>query len=206
MRWAAWRYGGMAKLYEKIAEPMERAGLAEIRARLAADLHGRILELGCGTGLNFTHYSGAAEVIAIEPLDEFREMATQRAKTATARITVQSGDAQCLPFPDASFDGALQTLVFCSVADEHQGLLELRRVLRPAAPVRFVEHVRSPRAAGAILQDIVNPLWRWATDGCNLNRDTVRSIETCGFTIEDVQVRDLPRAPFFPIREVHARA
>lgn len=206
MRWAARRYGGMAKLYEKMAEPMERAGLVEIRARLAADLHGRILELGCGTGLNFAHYSGAAEVIAIEPLDEFREMATERAKSATARITVQSGDAHCLPFPDASFDGAMQTLVFCSVADECQGLLELRRVLRPAAPVRFVEHVRSPRAAAAMLQDIANPLWRWATDGCNINRDTVRSIATCGFTIEDVQVRDLPQASFFPIREVRAHA
>lgn len=203
-RWAARRYGGMANLYEKMTEPMERAGLTAMRARLAGDLHGRILEIGCGTGLNFVHYPSGAEVMAIEPLDEFREAAARRAQAAIARITVQNGDAQCLSFPDASFDGALQTLVFCSVADACQGLLELRRVLRAGAPVRFVEHVRSPRAVAAFVQDLANPLWRWLSDGCNLNRDTVAAIERCGFTIDEVQVRDLPGTAFFPIREVHA--
>ncbi len=203
-RWAARRYGGMALLYERFTEPMERAGLAAIRARLAADLRGRILEVGCGTGLNFVHYPAAVEVTAVEPIEEFRTFAAERAKQAQAHITVQDGDAQALPFADASFDGALQTLVFCSVPDEAQGLLELRRVLRPGAPVRFFEHVRSSRIAGAIVQDICNPLWRWAMDGCNINRDTVRTIETCGFQIDEIQVHDMPGASIFPMRLVRA--
>ena len=203
-RWAARRYGGMAALYERFTEPMERAGLTAIRARLAADLRGRILEVGCGTGLNFVHYPPAVEVTAIEPLEEFRTVAAERAKHAQARITVQDGDAQALPFADASFDGALQTLVFCSVPDEAQGLLELRRVLRPGAPVRFFEHVRSARVVGAAVQDIFNPLWRWAMDGCNINRDTVRTIERCGFQIDEVQVHDMPGASIFPMRLVRA--
>jgi ubiquinone/menaquinone biosynthesis C-methylase UbiE len=203
-RWAARRYGGMAMLYERFTEPMERAGLTAIRARLAADLNGRILEVGCGTGLNFAHYPRAVEVTAIEPLEEFRTFAAERATQAQARITVQDGDAQALPFADASFDGALQTLVFCSVPDEAQGLLELRRVLRPGAPVRFFEHVRSPRAVGAAVQDIFNPVWRWAMDGCNINRDTVRTIEICGFQIDEVEVHDMPGASIFPMRLLRA--
>lgn len=205
-RFAARRCGGMAALYEKFNAPLERARMAVVRSRLAADMNGRILELGCGTGLNFAHYPATAEVTAIEPLDEFRTFAAERAKTARARITVQDGDAQSLPFPDASFDGGLETLVFCSVPDVSQGLRELRRVLRPGAPARFVEHVRSPHTLHAALQDLFNPLWRWAMDGCNLNRDTVRTVEAAGFRIEEVRVHDIPRASLFPLREIQARS
>ncbi len=207
-KWAAWRYGGMAACYEKFTAPMERAGMAAIRARLAGDLSGNILEIGCGTGLNFPHYSSTAAVTAIEPLEEFRVLAVERAAAAPGRITVQDGDAQALPFASRSFDAALETLVLCSVPDVVRGLTELRRVLRPGAPVRFFEHVRSERKLGALAQDLCNPLWRWISDGCNLNRDTVPAIRRAGFTIERVQTHDLrtPRAPRLPFREIHARA
>jgi SAM-dependent methyltransferase len=207
-RWLARRHGGMAAFYEKFNAPLERAGVAAIRARLAGDLRGQVLEIGCGTGLNFAHYSTTAEVTAIEPLEEFRIFAAERAAATGARITVQEGDAQALPFPTDGFDAALETLVFCSVPDVARGLTELRRVLRPSAPARFFEHVRSEHAMGALAQDLFNPLWRWISDGCNLNRDTVPAIRSAGFTIERVEVHDIrtPRAPRFPFREIHARA
>src|SRR5512147_1216205 len=121
-QWMARRHGGMAAMYEKFNQPMERAGAAAIRARLAGDLAGRVLEIGCGTGLNFRHYPEHAEVTAIEPLEELRAFATERATTVRARIVVQEGDAQALPFADHSFDAALETLVFCSVPDPARGL------------------------------------------------------------------------------------
>ena len=197
----------MAAFYEELATPLERAGVAAVRARLAGDLTGQVLELGCGTGLNFAHYRADAEVTAIEPLDEFRSFAAQRADAAAARIRVQDGDAQALTFADHSFDAALATLVFCSIPAVAEALQELRRVLRPGAPVRFFEHVRSERALGALLQDVSNPLWRWMMDGCNLNRDTVAAIRAAGFTLESVQAHDIrvPGAPNFPLREIYAR-
>jgi SAM-dependent methyltransferase len=202
------RYGGSAQFYEALNRPLEEAGAATIRARLAGDLRGRVLELGCGTGLNFQYYPADVEVIAVEPLDEFREFAAARAEKAAARITVIEGRARALPFPDHTFDASLHTLVFCSVRDPLRGLRELRRVMRPGAPVRFFEHVRSERPLGALLQDIANPLWRRMMDGCNLNRDTVAAIRAAGFAIERVQAHDLrlPRTPHFPFREIHARA
>jgi ubiquinone/menaquinone biosynthesis C-methylase UbiE len=207
MRWLARRYGGAAQCYEALTRSMEEAGMTAVRARLAGDLRGRILEVGCGTGLNFTHYPAEAEVIALEPLDEFRAFASERATAAPAHITVVEGDAQALPFPDHSFDAAIATLVFCSVPDPSRGLSELRRVLRPRAPVRFFEHVRSERAIGAIVQDIANPLWRWMMDGCNLNRDALTMIRAAGFLVERVQAHDIHPAcsPRFPFREIHAR-
>jgi ubiquinone/menaquinone biosynthesis C-methylase UbiE len=208
LRWMARRHGGMAAFYEKFTAAMERAGVADVRARLAGDLSGRVLEVGCGTGLNFTHYKLWAEVTAIEPMEDFRTFAAERAKGVPTRITVQEGDAQALPFADHSFDAALETLVFCSVPNVQQGLRELRRVVRPGAPVRFFEHVRSERTWGALVQDIANPAWRWFADGCNINRDTVAAIRAAGFAVEHVQAHDIrvPRAPRFPMREIHARA
>lgn len=205
--WLAHRHGGLARAYEKFTAPMERAGVAEVRARLAGDLAGRTLEVGCGTGLNFPHYPAEAEVTAIEPLEDFRTFAAERARSVAARVSVQEGDAEDLAFEDRSFDAALCTLVFCSIPDAMRALGELRRVVRPGGTVRFFEHVRSERMLGSIVQDLANPLWRRLMDGCNLNRDTVAAIGRAGFRIERVEVRDIraPRAPSFPMREVHAR-
>jgi hypothetical protein len=65
------RYGGRAEFYEAFNEPMERGGLAAVRARMAGALSGRVLEIGCGTGGNFPYYPPAAEVTAIELLAEY---------------------------------------------------------------------------------------------------------------------------------------
>ncbi len=201
-------YGGAAALYERTAAQLERAGAIAIRARLAGSLAGRVIEIGCGTGLNFPHYSPGAEVTATELRHEFRIFAMERAKVARARIAVSEADAQALPFADTRFDAALSTLVFCSVPDPLRGLRELRRVLRPGAPAHFLEHVRSPHPGAALAQFACNPLWRWMTDGCELVRDTVPAIEAAGFTIDDVRVCDLPMrgAALLPMREVYARA
>lgn len=207
-RWMARRRGGMAAMYEQFAAGMEKAGMEAVRARLARDLRGRVIEIGCGTGLNFSHYCADAEVTAIEPLEEFRLFAAERAKTAAARIEVYEGDAQELPFDDHSFDAALETLAFCSVPDADKGLRELRRVVKPGAAVRFFEHVRSDHTVAALAQNTFNPLWRWLADGCNLNRDTVAAIRAAGFTVERVEARaiPIPRAPRLPFREIEARA
>jgi SAM-dependent methyltransferase len=201
-------YGGAAALYERGAAPLERAGAIAIRARLAGSLAGRVIEIGCGTGLNFPHYIAEAEVTATELRHEFGIFAMERAQVARTRIAVSGADAQQLPFADARFDAALATLVFCSVPDPLRGLRELRRVLRPGAPAHFLEHVRSPRQGAALVQVACNPLWRWFTDGCELVRDTVSVIELAGFTIDDVRVCNLPirGAALLPMREVYARA
>ena len=45
-----------ARLYERMSPGLERAGAAEHRTRLLAGLAGRVVEVGAGNGLNFSHY------------------------------------------------------------------------------------------------------------------------------------------------------
>lgn len=202
------RYGGKAELYERVAGQIERAGVAEIRAGLARDLRGRVLEVGCGTGLNFRHYSAESTVTAIDPVPEFRALAVERAAAAAAPIEVRHGDAQSLEFADGSFDAALVTLVFCSVPDAARALVELRRVVRPGGSVRFFEHVRSTRRGRAFVQNVLNPIWCRVMDGCNLNRNTVQLIERAGFHVAATRPFDVGGAAgaLFPMVEIEAHA
>ena len=89
------------------------------------------------------------ELIAVEPEPHLREHAERAARQAPVPITVIDAVAEELPFPDASFDAAVASLMLCSVADVPAALAELHRVLRPAGELRFFEHVASPHRACA---------------------------------------------------------
>jgi len=203
--WLENRFGGKAAFYERIAGQLERAGMKRLRAQLAGELQGEIIEIGCGTGLNFSHYPAGSHVTAVERVPEFRDFANQRATAAAAQIDIQDGDAQVLGFADARFDAALVTLVFCSIPDPRRALRELRRVVRPGGRVFIFEHVRSSHRIVGWIQDLLNPVWRRTMDGCNLNRDAVSLIQEAGFEVERVASYEFGGL-LFPMREVRARA
>jgi len=58
-----------ARYYARLSVAAEtRMGMAGVRERLLAGLSGRVIEIGAGNGLNFSHYPGTvSEVVAIEP-------------------------------------------------------------------------------------------------------------------------------------------
>ncbi len=165
-------------------EPRTRHRFARYRAQLVAGLDGRVLEIGCGNGANFEHYTASATVTATDYSEHMLEPARQAAEGASATIEVQSADAMALPFENASFDAAVSSLVLCSVPDQGRALAELRRVLRPGGELRIFEHVRSERAWVAALQGVITPLWRIPGDGCHLNRETNRAVRAAGFEVE----------------------
>ena len=133
-----------ARLFDRMAAKTEEQGAAEHRERLLAGLGGRVIEVGAGNGLNFSHYPGTvAEVVAVEPEDYLRAKAERVAEDAPVAIRVVDGLADDLPAEDASFDAAVASLVLCSVPDQAAALAELRRVLRPGAELRFYELVLS---------------------------------------------------------------
>ncbi len=178
-----------AAMYDLCLWPSERLGLRALRRRAVADLPGRVLELGAGTGLNFPHYRAAVEVVAVEPDPDMRRRATTRARAASVSIALVDARAEALPFAEGSVDAAAITLVLCSVGDVGQALAELRRVLRPAAPVHLIEHVRAPQALIAALQTALTPLQRRVAGNCHLDRRTVDALRAAGFTITEVRRR-----------------
>lgn len=96
----------------------------------------RILEIGPGVGIYALPIAGAlAPEGALEAFDVQEEMLadlTRRAQRADVRnIVTRQGDAQRLPYPDASFDAAYLVGVLGEIPDPGAALCEVRRVLKP---------------------------------------------------------------------------
>lgn len=187
------RHPFFARFYERLSRLMER-DVGERRDELLTGLSGRVLEIGAGNGMNFAHYPPTVdEVVALEPEPYLREKAEAAAVTAPVRVTVEHAAAYPLPLADDSADAAIASLVLCTVPDPGRALAELRRVLKPGAELRFMEHVRSDAPRKARLQKRCDSsgIWPWFAGGCHCSRDTVATIEAAGFEVESVRSFDL---------------
>ncbi|MEV5505451.1 class I SAM-dependent methyltransferase [Streptomyces orinoci] len=175
-----------ARFYAAVSPALDqRAGLAAHRRELVAGLSGRVIEIGAGNGLNFAHYPDTvSEVVAIEPEPRLRRLAREAAVRAGVPVDVVPGVAEALPVKSEAFDGAVLSLVLCSVRDQRRALAELRRVLRPGGELRFLEHVRaSGRTPATVQRALDRSVWPLVFGGCHTARDTVAAIGAAGFEL-----------------------
>lgn len=163
-----------AALYNRIMP--DRFLLGPHREYLAADLSGRVLDLGAGNGAMVPYAADAGdaglEYHAVEPDPHMRRRAARTAERSDLRVHLRGDRAESLPYVDDAFDTVLSGLVFCTIDDPDAALEEVARVIRPGGELRFLEHVRAD-GWRARAQDRLNPLWERAAGGCQLNRETV---------------------------------
>jgi SAM-dependent methyltransferase len=103
-------------------------------ARLAD--HGRVLDVGCGTGslaLTLAERGAPDRVAAIDLAAPY--IAFARSRPGPAGIGFAVGDACRLPYADGSFGAALAQLALNFVPDATQAAREMRRVVRPGGIV-----------------------------------------------------------------------
>jgi ubiquinone/menaquinone biosynthesis C-methylase UbiE len=163
-------------------------GEDDLRRELLAGLHGSVVEVGPGNGINFEHYPPTVEeLVAVEPEPYLRSRAQETAAGMDRAIRVLDGTADRLPLADAAADAVVIAGVLCSVPDQQAALAEFRRVLRPGGELRFYEHVGSGNAAFRALQGAVDALfWTRALGGCVTTRDTLTAVEEAGFEVATV--------------------
>ncbi len=124
-----------AAAYKAVRE-VPRDGLGAWRAAVQRHLRPSpgmtVVDIGAGTGAfaaAFSDWFGFA-VLAVEPSAAMRAQIPRR-----PGIEVLDGQASALPLPDHSADGAWLSLVIHHIPDLEAAAREIRRVLRPGAPV-----------------------------------------------------------------------
>lgn len=165
-----------ARLYDPVMEWPEREFLAEHREFLASGATGRVLDIGAGTGAQFSAFEGQDDietVHAVEPDQHMRARAERKAADIDLSIEFSDASAESLPYENDSFDTVVAAFVFCTIPDAAAALDEVSRVLAPGGEFRFVEHVRADGIAG-LAHDLCAPAWHTVAGGCHLNRETGR--------------------------------
>lgn len=158
-----------------------------LRHRVCAGLHGQVVEIGFGSGLNVPHYPPAVTgVAAIEPADTGWKLAGPRLEASTVPVDRTGLDGQSIPLADDSCDTALSTWTMCTIPDIATALGEVRRVLKPRGTLHFVEHGLAPDANVRRWQHRMEPLQKRLFGGCHLTREIPDLLTDAGFTITDL--------------------
>ena len=134
---------------------------------------GRVLDVGAGNGFTAERLSASRRIVALEP---------SAGMIGERELTWVRGDAEHLPFADASFDGAYATWAyfFSRDWDPMPGITELDRVVRSGGPLAIVDNLGADAFAAMADADIsADPDW-WEAHGFEM-----RAIETA-FRFEDL--------------------
>ncbi|MCR3905431.1 MAG: class I SAM-dependent methyltransferase [Tenericutes bacterium] len=179
----------MVSFYDSFMYLFEKRFLRKARRSILTKASGSVLEIGGGTGLNLKQYHfDVIDSLVITDIDIDKRLIKRVQKhDSINKIKINKTSVEDLPFPNASFDTVIFTLVFCTVKDVNQGLQEIKRVLKDDGKLLFIEHIHPKKKSLRTIFNWINPVWRKISSGCNLNRDIRSSLVENGFQIGEYQ-------------------
>ncbi len=123
--------------YAAVAERIGQAGEDVVeRGRVEPGLD--VLDVACGTGnATIPAARAGARVTGLDFSPDLLAIARERCADAMVEIDFVEGDAQELPFEDASFDRVISTFGHMFAPDHERTAAEMRRVLRPDGVIAF---------------------------------------------------------------------
>ncbi|MGE8500272.1 MAG: class I SAM-dependent methyltransferase [Pseudomonas sp.] len=183
------------KLYDRYVLPRLidfACGLGEVmksRSKIVPQAHGRVLEIGIGSGLNLSFYDATKVrvIVGVDPSADMQKLARERAANITIPVEMIALELGEIQAADASFDCIVCTFTLCTIPDAVAALREMRRVLKPGGRLLFCEHGLAPDASVVRWQHRLTPLWKPLAGGCHLNRDIPALIQAGGFVLGSVE-------------------
>ena len=136
----AYDFDEIARDYDRMNHLMT-AGLDRCwRKRAVQGLHGKVLDVACGTGdmvveLLRTRHAASLQVTGVDLSEEMLAIAKRKAPQAEYRLA----DAEHLPFGDASFDAVTCAFGVRNFVHLEAGLKEMLRVLKPGGCMVVLE-------------------------------------------------------------------
>ncbi|MBA8826172.1 ubiquinone/menaquinone biosynthesis C-methylase UbiE [Saccharopolyspora lacisalsi] len=177
------QYDAYAPHYDSDTRHYERAMLGDGRSWACSQARGETLEIAVGTGRNLDHYPPGVALTGIDLSPEMLALARTRAESRKPPVDLLEGDAQALPFADATFDTVICTLGLSSIPDDRAALTQTHRVLRPGGHLVLLGHVASPHRPVRAIQRLLERLsTRRGIQDAHL-RHVAPLVRDTGFTI-----------------------
>jgi SAM-dependent methyltransferase len=156
----------MAGDFDKIAQVYE-PGAAEFVERLALAPGARVLDVACGSGnLSLPAARAGALVTGLDIAPNLIETARRRARASGLEVAFDEGDAEQMPYGDASFDLVVTMFGAMFAPRPERAAAELLRVCRPGGrvamanwtPAGFIGRMFKTTAAHVAPPNIPSPL------------------------------------------------
>ncbi len=177
-------YDRIAWLYDILDLPFERIRYMPLRRVLFDGLSGALLDVGVGTGRNFSFYPKGSEVTGIDLSRAMLDRARRRKDKLGTAVDLRQMNVLEMDFADDRFDGIIATFLFCVLDAEHQqpALEELRRVCRPGGTIRILEYAISENPLRRFIMKLWAPWVRFAY-GAAFDRHTEQYLEAAGLDL-----------------------
>lgn len=193
----------MPNFWEKHAVPRiikfacSQPAVMKDRSEIVPKAQGKVLELGCGGGINLQFYdrSKVDRLTGLDPSAELLDYTRSEAKALGFEMDILDGIGEAMPFENDSFDTVLTTFTLCSVQDGKQVLNEMRRVLKPGGKILFLEHGRAPDKGPEKWQQRIEPMWKHIAGGCHLHRPVSKLFAAEGFALHQEGGHYAPKTP-----------
>jgi len=174
--------------YDRQIAFFEKVWFTGGREWLGARARGRVLEVAIGTGRNLAHYPAAVTLTGVELSPEMLAIARRRAADLGREVDLHEGDAEHLPFADATYDTVVCALSLCTIPDPAAAIAEMRRVLVPGGLLLLLDHIRSTWPPVYAAQWLFERLTIRAA-GEHFTRRQLPLVEAAGLEIEEVERR-----------------
>jgi ubiquinone/menaquinone biosynthesis C-methylase UbiE len=148
-----WSSGGRA--YDEISRGVAE-GIRHTVWRLEPKKDENILDIATGTGWTARCIArSGAKVTGIDIAQGLLDAATKVTEEEGLLIDFQLGDAEKLPFPDASFDAVTSTFGVMFATNQEAAITELSRVVRPGGRIAVAAWL--PDSTAVELRKVVAP-------------------------------------------------
>lgn len=188
------------RIYPRLVRWLGNPGpILDLRRQIVPLAHGTVLEIGVGSGVNFTHYDVARVTLlyALEPNPEMLRLAEIERRRTKLNVQFLDSPGERIPLDDGSVDTVLSTFTLCTIPAVEEAIRSIARVLKPGGKLIFLENSVAADPRVRRWQKWWEPIHHRVFAGLYLTRDIPSLIAAAGFRIDwmkSLYLSDFPKS------------
>jgi phosphatidylethanolamine/phosphatidyl-N-methylethanolamine N-methyltransferase len=150
-------YDRWAPVYDLVFGAVFRRGRS-IAIEAANRIGGRVLEVGCGTGISLPYYSKRCSLYGIDISDGILNKARERAAKLSNVEAIEVMDAENLKFADGDFDVVVAQYVITAVPNPERALDEFARTVRRGGEIIITTRIGAGKGLRGKIEKALMPI------------------------------------------------